>query len=70
MLLRGLRRFILLFLSSMICSAFPLDMPMLALAVYPRVSLLKSTVDGIPALLTLTAKTPKYFDETRLVLIS
>lgn len=43
---------------------------MLALAVDPGVSLLKSTVDGITALLTLMAKTPKYFDETCLVLIS
>lgn len=43
---------------------------MFALAVYPRVSLLKSTVDGIPPQLTLMAKTPEYFDETHLVLIS
>lgn len=54
----------------MILSALPLGGPLLALAVYPGVSLLKTTVAGIPALLKLMAKTPKCFDETCLVLNS
>lgn len=41
-----------------------------ALAGYPRVSSLKSAVDGITALWILIAKTHEYFDETCLVLIS
>lgn len=54
----------------MIILALPLGGPVLGLAVYPAVSLLKTTVAGIPTLLKLMAKTPKCFDETCLVLNS
>lgn len=54
----------------MIILALPLGGPVLGLAVYPGVSLLKTTVVGIPTLLKLMAKTPKCFDETCLVLNS